>query len=88
MWYIYLLNCSDNTLYCGITNDLSKRIETHNKGLGAKYTRGRLPVTLAKSFIVETKGLALKVEYKIKSLPKDKKLSFSLEDYLNELKNH
>jgi len=46
MWYVYLLECSDSSLYCGITNDLEKRIATHNSGKGAKYTKVRLPVKL------------------------------------------
>jgi putative endonuclease len=81
MWYVYILNCSDGTLYTGITNNLEKRIETHNKGKGAKYTKGRTPVVLMKTFEVETKGYALRVEYKIKSLPREEKLKFVLNDY-------
>ena len=47
MWYVYLLTCSDNTLYCGVTNDLAKRIYAHNNlNTGAKYTRLRRPVKL------------------------------------------
>ena len=45
-WVCYLLECADGTLYCGITNDLDKRLNAHNAGEGAKYTRSRLPVTL------------------------------------------
>ena len=44
--YTYILRCSDDTLYTGWTNDLSKRLKTHNAGKGARYTRGRLPVKL------------------------------------------
>lgn len=77
-WFVYLLKCSDDTLYCGITNNLEKRIETHNKGKGSKYTRGRLPVVLIKSFELETKGEALKLEYRIKQLPRQEKLDFEL----------
>ncbi len=74
MWVVYLLECSDGTLYCGITNDLDKRIKVHNEGRGAKYTQGRLPVTLVKSFACINKSEALKLEYKIKQLPREKKL--------------
>lgn len=81
-WYIYLLKCSDNSIYTGISNNLDKRIKDHNAGRGAKYTKGRLPVTLIKSFEVLGKSKALKIEYHIKSLKQDKKLEFSLEDYL------
>lgn len=46
MCYVYILKCSDNTLYTGWTNNLEKRIRTHSKGKGAKYTRARLPIKL------------------------------------------
>ena len=46
MNYVYLLRCSDGTLYCGWTTDLDKRLQAHNSGKGAKYTRSRLPVEL------------------------------------------
>lgn len=80
-WFVYLLRCSDDSLYCGITNNLEKRIETHNKGKGTKYTKGRLPVVLIKYFEVDSKSCALRVELKIKSLRKEDKLKFSLSDY-------
>jgi putative endonuclease len=73
-WFVYLLKCSDDTLYCGITNNLEKRIATHNAGKGAKYCRGRLPVTLFKSFEVADKSAALKEEYRIKQLSREEKL--------------
>lgn len=75
-WHIYILQCSDGTLYTGITNDLEKRIRQHNEGKGAKYTRGRGPVALVKSFKRFSKGDALKLEYKIKKLSKEDKLKF------------
>ena len=75
-WYVYILRCSDDTFYTGITNDLQKRIATHNKGKGAKYTRGRGPVVLVKSFDVFSKGEALKLEHHIKGLSKNDKLNF------------
>ena len=68
MWFVYIVQCSDGTLYTGITTDLNKRIETHNKGKGAKYTRGRRPVVLLASFSFESKSIALKEEYRIKKL--------------------
>ncbi|MDH5680208.1 MAG: GIY-YIG nuclease family protein, partial [Spirochaetota bacterium] len=43
-WLVYLLECADNSYYCGVTNDLNKRLTDHNSGKGAKYTRSRLPV--------------------------------------------
>lgn len=72
---MYILVCSDETLYTGITNDLEKRIEKHNSGTGAKYTRGRTPVKLLKSFEVPDKSSALKLEYKIKQMSRDEKLN-------------
>lgn len=74
MWYVYILECADGTLYTGITNNLIKRLETHNKGKGAKYTRARLPVRLQASFEVENKSLAAKEEYRIKQLTREQKL--------------
>jgi putative endonuclease len=76
MWSVYLLICSDQTIYTGITNDLQKRITTHNSGKGAKYTRGRLPVKLLKSFTVDSKSAALKLEAKIKRLSRKQKLNY------------
>jgi len=73
--YVYLLECSDGTLYCGYTNDLKKRIEAHNSGKGARYTRGRLPVKLVYRQKLSSKGAALKRELRIKRLPRKQKLS-------------
>ncbi len=77
-WYVYLLECSDKTIYTGITNNLERRISQHNNGTGAKYTKGRAPVTLIKYFTVSSKGEALSLEYKIKQLSREKKLKFNL----------
>jgi putative endonuclease len=77
MWMVYLLLCADQTLYCGITNNLQKRLEKHNSGKASKYTRARLPVMFVKTWNVVGKSEALKLEAKIKKLPKDKKLSFT-----------
>ena len=74
MWYVYLLECSDGTLYCGVTNNLNKRIETHNKGKGARYTRCRLPVKLRTYFEVNNRSEASKEEYRIKKLTREEKL--------------
>jgi len=76
LWYVYIVECSDKTLYTGITNNLERRIEQHNEGKGAKYTRGRGPITLVKSFTCSSKSSALKLEYKIKQLSKEEKLSY------------
>jgi putative endonuclease len=74
MWFCYILECSDGTLYTGITNDLEMRIKTHNLGKGAKYTKARLPVKLKWSKIVENRSEASKLEYKIKKLNRSQKL--------------
>ena len=76
-WYIYIIRCSDDTLYTGITTDVERRIKQHNEGSGAKYTRGRGPVALVKFFTRLTKGEALKLEYQIKQLSKEEKLDYN-----------
>ena len=76
MWFVYILCCSDYTYYTGITNNLDKRITAHNNGTGAKYTKGRRPVVLMKVFECQTKSEALKLEYKIKQLPREEKLNY------------
>lgn len=73
-WFVYLLQCVDGTLYCGATNNLEKRIATHNAGKGARYTRGRIPVTLIKSWSFDSKSEALQFEYKVKQLSREEKL--------------
>lgn len=73
-YYVYILKCVDNTFYCGITNDLIKRVNTHNAGKGSKYTRGRLPVYIEYCEIVEDKSKALKREYAIKQMSKNQKI--------------
>ena len=72
-WVCYLLRCADDTLYCGITNDLEKRLLAHNSGEGAKYTRGRLPVSVVYRESCEDKSAALKRELQIKRLPRSAK---------------
>jgi putative endonuclease len=74
-WVVYLLRCSDKTLYCGISNNLKNRLKQHNSGKGAKYTRSRRPVELIGSSPELTKSEALKLEYRIKRLSADKKIS-------------
>ena len=71
---VYILRCSDNTLYTGWTNDISRRLAAHNEGRGAKYTRGRTPVTLAYLEEFATKEEAMSREAEIKKLPRTKKV--------------
>lgn len=74
MYYAYILKCSDNTLYTGYTNNLENRLDTHNKGKGAKYTRVRTPVELVYYEEFEDKIEAQKREYAIKKLKRSEKL--------------
>ena len=76
MHYIYLVRCSDDSLYCGWTTDLKRRIDAHNGDIpgGAKYTRGRRPVTLVYSESFRQKQEAQRREYAIKRMAKTKKL--------------
>jgi len=74
-WVVYLVRCSDNSLYCGVSNDLKSRLTEHNSGKGAKYTRSRRPVELVGISPEMTKSDVLKLEYRIKQVPADKKIS-------------
>ncbi|MFW5790080.1 MAG: GIY-YIG nuclease family protein [Bacillota bacterium] len=74
MDYVYIVKCSDNTLYTGYTNDPVRRIEEHNSGDGAKYTRGRRPVKLVYLEEFADKSEAMKREYEIKQLSRTNKL--------------
>jgi len=67
-WYVYMVRCADGSLYTGIAKDPARRLAEHNAGRGAKYTRGRLPVTLVYREAVANRGAALKREYAIKQL--------------------
>jgi putative endonuclease len=73
LWVVYLIRCSDESLYCGITNNLKNRLAAHNLGRGAKYTRSRRPVELVGASSEMTKSDALKLEYRVKQVPVCKK---------------
>lgn len=73
-WTIYLLRCADDSLYAGITSDLPARLAAHNAGRGAKYTRGRLPVTVAWSRGRQPPTVARRLEYALKQLSRADKL--------------
>ncbi len=73
--YTYMVECSDGSLYTGWTYDLNKRMESHNSGKGAKYTRSRLPVKLVYYEIVKNKVVATRREYAIKHLTRKDKLN-------------
>ena len=76
-WCVYLLTCADGTLYCGVTSDLERRLAMHNGLLagGAKYTRGRRPVTLTACADSLTRGEALRLEARVKKKPRSEKLA-------------
>lgn len=67
-WTVYMVRCSDGSLYTGITRTLALRVEQHNAGTGAKYTRSRRPVHLVYSEVLDDKGAALRREIEIKRL--------------------
>lgn len=79
-WVCYLLQCADHTLYCGITNDLDKRLAAHNVGEGAKYTRSRLPVRLAYHEACADRSGASKREAQIKQMARSEKLALCRRD--------
>lgn len=71
--YTYILRCKDGTFYTGWTNDLERRVQVHNKGQGAKYTRTRLPVALVYYEVFEDKREAMRREWEIKHLIRTEK---------------
>lgn len=74
-WYVYILGCGDGTLYTGITTDVQRRLEAHRCGRGAKYTRGRGPLTLLYQEAVGDHPEALRRERQIKALTREEKLA-------------
>jgi putative endonuclease len=72
-WVCYLLRCADDTFYCGISNDMAKRLAAHNAGEGAKYTRGRIPVSVVYCENCADKSAALKREMRIKRMSRSAK---------------
>lgn len=72
--YIYILECADGTLYTGWTNDLEKRVASHNSGVASKYTRARTPVRMVYSEDFETREEAMSREVRIKRLTRTQKL--------------
>jgi putative endonuclease len=73
-WIVYMLECADNSLYTGITNDLDRRMAEHAAGKGARYTKGRGPFRLVYSETCQDRAEASKREIAIKSMGKGKKL--------------
>lgn len=85
-WFVYLIRCKDNSLYTGITNNILRRFKEHRDGKGAKYTRAKGVVCVEAIYIFSTKSLALKEEYRIKKLTKNKKEKM-IKDVFNETIN-
>ena len=78
-WFVYLVECADSTLYCGVTTDVSRRLGEHNRGVASRYTRGRGPVTLIARASCSDRASAQVLEAAVKKLPREKKRAF-LED--------
>lgn len=72
-WFLYILRCKDGTLYTGITDDPERRLRAHNEGKGAKYTRGRAPLTLCYLESCGSHGDALRREIAVKKLTRPEK---------------
>ena len=72
-WHLYILRCRDGSLYTGITTDVEKRLETHQTGKGAKYTRGRGPLELVYREECGSHSDALKREFEVKKLTRQQK---------------
>lgn len=75
-YYTYVLLTEDNKLYCGYTDDVEKRFESHKSGKGAKYTRTHKPVKIVYTACFDTKSEAMKEECRIKSMTREEKLEF------------
>ena len=74
-WVVYILKCADNSLYTGITNDLARRVEEHEQGIGAKYTKGRGPFQIAYTENCQDRAQASKREYALKRMTRAEKIS-------------
>ncbi len=82
MNYVYILECADGTFYTGWTNNLQNRLNKHNSGKGAKYTRSRLPVKLIYAETCTSVSEAMRREYAIKQLSRKQKLALIQENFL------
>jgi putative endonuclease len=73
LWFVYILRCSDSTLYTGIARDVRARLQAHESGRGARYTRGRGPLQLCATRRCQSQGDALRLEHAIKQLSRKAK---------------
>jgi putative endonuclease len=76
-WSVYLARCADQSLYCGIAVDVGARIAAHDAGRGARYTRGRGPLTVLAVRRCRDMGIALSIEHAVKQLPRAHKLALA-----------
>ncbi len=72
-WYVYVARCADDSLYCGIALDVAARMAEHDAGTGARYTRGRGPLTVLLTRRCRTRGKAQQIEYAFKQLTRVQK---------------
>lgn len=86
--YVYMLRCADGSLYTGYTRKLEARVATHNAGKGSRYTRAHRPVELVACWSLTTKREALQIEYRLKQLPRSKKLEIIEETICPEWLSH
>jgi putative endonuclease len=75
-WFVYILECYDDSLYTGITNDIEKRMQTHKQGKGSKYVRAKGYKQILHAISISDKSKAAKMEYKIKQLERNDKITF------------
>jgi predicted GIY-YIG superfamily endonuclease len=75
-WFLYVLQCSDGTLYTGITNNLARRLAQHNNGTASRYTRSRLPIRVVFQEPCRSRSHALKKEYKVKAMSRKQKEAY------------
>ena len=86
-WFVYVLECGDQTLYCGITNNIENRLKQHRGQIsgGAKYTRSRTPLKLVYQEQIETRSMALKRETLIKKMSRREKLELIKNNFNSEV---
>ncbi|MBA4391686.1 MAG: hypothetical protein C0399_12235 [Syntrophus sp. (in: bacteria)] len=73
-WLVYILRCSNSAMYCGVTNNLEKRLEAHKSGKGSRYVRAHLPFRLVAKSPMMSKSEAMRLEYLVKQAPKKDKI--------------
>lgn len=79
LWFLYVVQCKDETLYAGISSDVKRRIILHNTGRGAAYTAARRPVNLLAVWGFENRSAALKAEFAFKKMTRQTKLQFIMQ---------